>query len=419
MPYNYKIHTAQQSQQEEAQDSLKEMGLETAKEIAGTIGSDVAATALVGAAIPAAGQALANPAIAKGIGTYMAAKGGLALAEEMQGAKKIFNDYYSDYNKLLDALSKTFPQNAELQQVVNLGKNYGQKAYQAMSQAQIQDPNLFQAIGTGVNTGVQTINSLKDTFSSAAGGNQQPPASAASVAARFNYKNYRLAIVGDYEDQIGKYANEAGSAALAGGAMAGPWGALAGGIGMLGWEAGKDIYHNMQSKEYQAAAYTNELKRKGSSMVAQLKKFNPEMASAMYRIIQQIDAYVQSKIYGNKKKQVSQEFMSMVTNSQQQQGQQQQQQGQQQQGQQQQGQQQQGQQGANPTQDVEFQNGIQAASQAYDYAQSLVGQPGMEKQYELYKNEYNVILQQLNQYLATNYPNVNADETIAIMMGAR
>jgi hypothetical protein len=179
---------------------------------------------------------------------------------------------------------------------------------------------------------------------------------------------------------------------------------------MLGWEAGKDIYHNMQSKEYQAAAYTNELKRKGSSMVAQLKKFNPEMASAMYRIIQQIDAYVQSKIYGNKKKQVSQEFMSMVTNSQQQQGQQQQGQ---------QGQQQQGQQGANPTQDVEFQNGIQAASQAYDYAQSLVGQPGMEKQYELYKNEYNVILQQLNQYLATNYPNVNADETIAIMMGAR
>jgi hypothetical protein len=404
MPYNYKIHTAQQSQQQ-AQDELNEMGLETAKEIAGTIGSDVAATALVGAAIPAAGQALANPAIAKGIGTYMAAKGGLALAEEMQGAKKIFNDYYSDYNKLLDALSKTFPQNAELQQVVNLGKNYGQKAYQAMSQAQIQDPNLFQAIGTGVNTGVQTINSLKDTFSSAAGGNQQPPASAASVAARFNYKNYRLAIVGDYEDQIGKYANEAGSAALAGGAMAGPWGALAGGIGMLGWEAGKDIYHNMQSKEYQAAAYTNELKRKGSSMVAQLKKFNPEMASAMYRIIQQIDAYVQSKIYGNKKKQVSQEFMSMVTNSQQQQGQQ--------------GQQQHGQQGANPTQDVEFQNGIQAASQAYDYAQSLVGQPGMEKQYELYKNEYNVILQQLNQYLATNYPNVNADETIAIMMGAR
>jgi hypothetical protein len=410
MPYNYKIHTAQQSQQE-AQDELKEMGLETAKEMAGAIGSDVAATALVGAAVPAASGALANPAIAKGIGTYMAAKGGLALAEEMQGAKKIFNDYYSDYNKLLDALSKTFPQNAELQQVVNLGKNYGQKAYQAMSQAQIQDPNLFQAIGTGVNTGVQTINTLKDTFSSAAGGNQQPPASAASVAANFNYKNYRLAIVGDYGDQIGKYVNEAGSAALAGGAMAGGWGALAGGIGMLGWEAGKDIYHNMQSKAYQAAAYTNELKRKGASMVAQLKKFNPEMALAMYRIIQQIDLYVQSKIYGNKKKQVSQEFMSMLANPQQQQAIQEQQAQEQAQ--------QQGQQGTNPTQDVEFQNGIQTASQAYNYAQSLIGQPGMEQQYELYKNEYNVILQQLNQYLATNYPNVNADETIAAMMGAR
>ena len=81
--------------------------------------------------------------------------------------------------------------------------------------------------------------------------------------------------------------------------------------------------------------------------------------------------------------------------------------------------QQQGQQGTNPTQDAEFQNGIEAASQAYNYAQSLIGQPGMEQQYELYKNEYNVILQQLNQYLATNYPNVNADETIAYMMGAR
>jgi len=412
MPYNYKIHTAQQSQQQ-AQDELKEMGLETGKEMAGAMGSDLAATALVSAAIPAATAVpaafgtLANPAIAKGIGTYIAAKGGIALAEEMQGAKKIFNDYYSDYVKLLDALSKTFPQNAELQQVVNLGKNYGQKAYQAMSQAQIQDPNLFQAIGTGVNTGVQAVNAIKDTISSAAGGNQQPPASAASVAANFNYKNYRLAIVGDYGSQIGKYVNEAGTGALAGGAMAGGWGALAGGIGMLGWEAGKDIYHNMQSKAYQAAAYTNELKRKGASMVAQLKKFNPEMALAMYRIIQQIDLYVQSKIYGNKKKQVSQEFMSMLANSQQQQAMQQQQG------------QEQAQQGANPTQDAEFQNGIEAASQAYNFAQSLIGQPGMEQQYELYKNEYNVILQQLNQYLATNYPNINADETIAAMMGAR
>lgn len=410
MPFNYKLHTAQQSQQE-AQDALNEMGLETAKEIGGSIGSDLAATALVSAAAPAAATALGNPALLKGIGTYMAAKGGLALAEEMQGAKKIFNDYYSDYVKLLDALSKTFPQNAELQQVVNLGKNYGQKAYQAMSQAQIQDPNLFQAIGTGVNTGVQAVNAIKDTISSAAGGNQQPAASAASVAANFNYKNYRLAIVGDYGGNIGKYVNEAGTGALSGLAMAGPWGALAGGIGMLGWEAGKDIFHNMQSKAYQAAAYTNELKRKGSSMVAQLKKFNPEMALAMYRIIEQIDAYVQSKIYGNKKKQVSQEFMSML-NPQQQQAMQQEQQAQEQA-------QQQGQQGANPTQDAEFQNGIEAASQAYNYAQSLIGQPGMEQQYELYKNEYNVILQQLNQYLATNYPNVNADETIAYMMGAR
>jgi len=414
MPYNHKIHIAQQTQQE-AQEELAKMGGDMGKEMLGALGSDLAATGLVAAAAPAAAGALANPAIAKGIGTYIAAKGGIALAEEMQGAKKIFNDYYLDYNRLLDALSKTFPQNQELQQVVNLGKNYGQKAHQAMNQAQIQDPNVIQAIGTGLNNGMQGLQSMGSMVSSAMGGNQQPPASTASAAttANFNYKNYRLAIVGNYGQNVGKYLNEAGTSTLAGAALAGGWGALAGGIGSLGWEVGKDIFHNMQSKAYQAAAYTNELKIKGNSMVAQLKKFNPQMALAMLRIIQQIDAYVQSTIYGNKKAKVSQEFMSMLNPQQQQAmaeqfGMQQQAQGQEQA---------QGQQAKDPSQDTEFQSGVETALQAYNYAQSLVGQQGMDQQYQLYKNEYNVILQQLQQYLATNYPNVNADETIARMMG--
>jgi hypothetical protein len=412
MPYNHKIHIAQQTQQE-AQEELKQMGGDVGKELAGAFGSELAATGLVAAAAPAAIGAISNPAIGKGIATFVGVKGALALGEELQGAKKIFNDYYLDYTRLLDALSKTFPNNSELQQVVNLGKSYGQKAQQAMNQAQIQDPNVIQALQTGLNTGMETASSIGNVVSTAMGGNQQPPASAASAAtnASFNYKNYRLAIVGNYGNNALKYLNEGGTAALAGLATAGPWGALIGGVGSLGWEIGKDVFHNMQSKAYQAAAYTNELKTKGMSMVAQLKKFNPLMALQMYKVIQQIDAYVQFNIYGNKKAKVSQEFMSSLNPEQQkamleqfgvpQQGQEQ------------------GQEQAqnDPTQDPELQEGVQVALQAYNYAQSLVGQPGVDQQYQLYKNEYNVILQQLNQYIQSNHPNYNPDEVIARMMG--
>ena len=45
----------------------------------------------------------------------MAIQGALSLAEEMQGPKKIFNDYYQDYVKLLNALASEYPQNQELQ----------------------------------------------------------------------------------------------------------------------------------------------------------------------------------------------------------------------------------------------------------------------------------------------------------------
>lgn len=406
MPYNYKIHTAQQSQQEEAQDSLKEMGGDMAKELGGAIGTDLAVTGAATAIAPVAMSQLGNPSVLGGLLGYGGTKATFALVEEMQGAKNIFNNYYLDYNRLLDALSKIFPQNQELQQVINLGKEYGQKAHTAMNQANIQDPNVIQALGTGVDTAGKAVGSIGNLVSTAIRPQPQPAASAASTAS-FNYKNYRLAIVGNYLENATGYLNNAAAAGVGAGiAFKSPLAAGLGAGASLLWDVGKDVFHNMQSKQYQAAAYTKELKVKGMSMVAQLKKFNPDMANSMYQIINQIDKYVLSKIYGDKKAKVSQEFMSMVTKPQQQQGQQGQQQ-------------QQGQQGANPTQDVEFQNGIQAASQAYDYAQSLVGQPGMEKQYELYKNEYNVILQQLNQYLATNYPNVNADETIAIMMGAR
>ena len=57
---------------------------------------------------------LAGP---RGMAAGMAIQGALSLAEEMQGPKKIFNDYYQDYVKLLNALASEYPQNQELQNI--------------------------------------------------------------------------------------------------------------------------------------------------------------------------------------------------------------------------------------------------------------------------------------------------------------
>jgi hypothetical protein len=61
---------------------------------------------------------LAGP---RGMAAALALEGGISLAEEMQGPKKIFNNYYQDYVKLLNALASEFPQNQELQNLIASG----------------------------------------------------------------------------------------------------------------------------------------------------------------------------------------------------------------------------------------------------------------------------------------------------------
>jgi hypothetical protein len=59
----------------------------------------------------------------------------------------------------------------------------------------------------------------------------------------------------------------------------------------------QNIYHHTRSNEYQAAAYTNELKQKGMTLAAQMQKVNPQLAQDLSNYIYNLDNYVKQKIY--------------------------------------------------------------------------------------------------------------------------
>ena len=226
----------------------------------------------------------------KGLAAGMVLQGGISLAEEMQGPKKIFNNYYPDYVKLLNALASEFPQNQELQNMVNLGKQIGQKSQQIMMSSNVQGPTIGQAIGTGISTGKEQALSYLDMGKAMMGMQQQP------TNATYNHKMQRLAIVGEAEAT--RTMTEAGKGTLLGFAAGGnPLTALIGGAVGAATPIMQNIYHHTRSNEYQAAAYTNELKDKGMTLVSQLEKVDPVAAKALYNYVTTIDNYVKKNIY--------------------------------------------------------------------------------------------------------------------------
>ena len=221
---------------------------------------------------------------------------GLSLAEEMQGPKVIFNNYYQDYVKLLNALASEFPDNQELQNMVNLGRRVGQQALQTIMTSKIQGPTLGQAIGTGFQSAKDQASGFVDLGKMAMG--VQPAAAASGqqpTTAIYNHKMKKIAIVGEIE------AGRTGMGAfqgMVGGGMAGglPGAAIGAAVG-AGVPIMQNIYHHTRSNEYQAAAYTNELKVKGQTLTAQLAKVDPQAAQMLEKYITDLDNYVKQKIY--------------------------------------------------------------------------------------------------------------------------
>ena len=237
-------------------ENLMESGVDIAKEFGLLLGGEIAAYNLFSKMklYPTKGVGgLAG--FARGGAGMLAAEGLMNIAENIKGDIEIYKDYHSDYNKDLDALSNLYPKNQDLQELIKVMRVYAEDGLKALMEAKSKKAN--------------------------------------------RRKNYRIAIVG--EANWGSYGHQGLSGAAMGAAAGGgPWGAAIGGLGMALADASKDVFHNLQSKEYQAAAYTHELVEKTESMVNQLAKYDALSATKLRNIVNDFDRYVRKYIYKEK-----------------------------------------------------------------------------------------------------------------------
>jgi hypothetical protein len=220
------------------------------------VGGDIAARLLlasVGITASGAGMAILPSLVAGGAG-LLAAEGAMSVIENIKGDLAIYKDYLYDFYKDLDALSNLYPKNQDLKMLIFLIRKYADK-------------------------GLDIIEESKQ-----------------KVATKSN-KRYKLAIVG--EANWGSYGHQGLSGAAMGAAMSlgNPAGALIGGLGMGLADASKDIFHNFQSKEYKAAAYTHELVEKTRTLVNQVAKYDKLFAVQFNKYVNQLDVYVRKNIY--------------------------------------------------------------------------------------------------------------------------
>lgn len=220
------------------------------------VGGEIAARMLlasVGITATGGGMALLPSFVAGGAG-LLAAEGAMSLVENIKGDLGIYKDYLTDFNKDLDALSKLYPKNNDLQMMIFLIRKFGDKGLNIIEEAK------------------KPVNASRN-------------------------KRYKIAIVGDAN--WGSYGHQGLSGAAMGAAMSAgnPIGALIGGLGMGLADASKDIFHNLQSKEYKAAAYTHELVEKTRTLVNQLAKYDKLFATQLNKFVNELDVYVRKNIY--------------------------------------------------------------------------------------------------------------------------
>jgi hypothetical protein len=196
-----------------------------------------------------------------GVGTlgFLGAEALMALGEEAKGDLAIYLDYYSDFIKELDAIEKLFPDNDDLYELSRLLRITAEDGKKAI-----------------INAKQKIAQSLKK-------------------------KNYRIAIRGEanWGSYLHNFLAGAASGAVTGGGV--PGAAIAGG-GFALADIGKDVVHHLRSKEYQAAAYSNELVEKTHTMANQLQKYDPLLAEELKKYVEEFDLYVLKYIYEPKKK---------------------------------------------------------------------------------------------------------------------
>ena len=340
---------------------------------------------------------------------------GLSLAEEMQGPKVIFNNYYQDYVKLLNALASENPQNQELQNMVNMGRQLGQRAQQIMMSSNVQGPTLGQAVGTGIQSAKDQASGFVDLGKMAMG--VQPSAAASEqqpTTATYNHKMQRLAIVG--EANLTDVGRKALVGTVGGGLAGGLPGAAIGAAVGAGVPIMQNLYHHTRSDAYQSAAYTNELKDKGYTLTAQLAKVDPQAAELLNKYILELDNYVKQKIYKGggtafekgidavtkfftreKDQEVDQSIVDQANSmAQQPQSEEQEMSGENSTGQ------------AQPAGDITEQDqnisvGIQQLNSIYQQGMQYYN-AGNVQEYYRYKNQYDQGLQTLNNYIGQKYP---------------
>ena len=295
-----------------SENQLVHMG----KEMAGFTAADMAASKALGAlgveathapAVTGFGAKAAQGLKGFGLGTagFIGAESAMAAAEEAQGPLKIYQSYLSDYNKDLNAIAQLFPQDQNLMYLIEQLRMFANKGLEKMQAYGNKLPTLKDIASTGANTAGQMAQGIGSMVGI-------KPAQAHAV---YNNKNQRLAIVG--QANWGSYLHQFLSGAAMG-APGGLGGAAVSGSGMALWDAAKDIWHNFQSNQYKAAAYSNELVTKSRSMINQLKKVDPQVATALSVLVTDFNNYVRKNI--NKEQNIADpKFMNLMLQKRQQQ----------------------------------------------------------------------------------------------------
>ena len=220
--------------------------------------------------------------------------------------------------------------------------------------------------------------------------------------ATYNNKNTRLANIGEFN--TGQYARDAligaGTGAIAGlaagGVGAAPGaiiGAVGGGLGSAAFDIAYQFKNNYQKASWQAG----EMEEKIKTLFDQIKDLNPQIASMLRKIAKDIKNEIEVRFEKKSGASYKNEYDQATQQAQQQ------------------GQQQGGMPQLNSSNlDPELAQAVTNALQIYSQAkQAYYMNPQM---YEQLRMQYQQILQQINAYIAQNYPGQDANQILAIYM---
>ena len=220
--------------------------------------------------------------------------------------------------------------------------------------------------------------------------------------ATYNNKNTRLAVIGEFN--TGQYARDAligaGTGAIAGlaagGVGAAPGaiiGAVGGGLGSAAFDIAYQFKNNYQKASWQAG----EMEEKIKTLFDQIKDLNPQIASMLRKIAKDIKNEIEVRFEKKSGASYKNEY-DEATQQAQGQGQQQ---------------------GGMPqldssSLDPELAQAVTNALQIYSQAkQAYYMNPQM---YEQLRMQYQQILQEINAYIAQNYPGQDVNQILAIYM---